>query len=51
MAVALFISLMQWLVQGRAGAAGKATPGQVFELVKTRRSVFPKDMTGKKTAK
>jgi hypothetical protein len=48
-AIALLLRLVQWMVQpGRGDVAEAATPSQVLELVKTRRSVFPKDMTGKR---
>lgn len=52
LAIGLLAGLAQWILQQVSGnAAGSSNPsslnpGQVLELVKTRRSVFPKDMTG-----
>jgi hypothetical protein len=48
LAIGLIAGLAQWFLQQvRGNAAGSLNPSQVVELVKTRRSVFPKDMTGK----
>jgi hypothetical protein len=48
-AIGLLAGFAQWVlaqIQGGSNPSGSLNPSQVLELVKKRRSVFPKDMTG-----
>jgi hypothetical protein len=48
-AVGLLAGFAQWVlaqIQGGSNPSSSLNPSQVLELVKKRRSVFPKDMTG-----